>query len=735
MLNFTIDTYDIKTEPDRNQDMSIPFETLPSLPVPFFLAQCVAHKHEILICGGFQNNECYSYHTIKEQYKRICSYPKGMIFSGHTIVKRVDAKNENAVTLLSFGGYPKHTLVMKYASVWDTNNKPTVRKIEQRKNSNQWLPLTDNLNNPIWIGRNNDNYFGMRAVIGGSNNHLLFITYRPNNIDVFNLDTLQYVKHYILPTESDLISSHCFVSKSKDQKSTMILFSEKTGLSIEYNENNNTFSYEKLLTCIAYKQYNRYAYVSIDDFIFFFGGWNEKSHFSNGIYKFSLKDKKWTKLERILSVSLRDCTGVINGDGTHVHIIGGSNGLAATSTHLRIKISDLLTKETEAERQWIVEEEKAREIEKQNEIIEREIKQIKTNSKYIEENTFEALKLKVNLAFSKKKKKKKWKLQVILYKIEMIIDSWLRLLSIRIGWIRDFDKIVLRYILVSVIFLPDDNVKNVKFSPDGTKIVAYSMDATIQQWDVISGYNIQMWRGNIGYSGLIQFSPDGKTIAACLSDCSIQLLDVHSGKELMRLRGHPKRISSIQFSPNGKILVSGSSDTTFRIWDVNSGNELRRLAGHLDSITNINFSPDSNFIVTASDAVRIWNITSYTLVRTCTGTKGTVTDAQFSPDGLCIVSCWADHKIRIFDVASGTQIKILEGHSGVINGMTILSDYQTIVSCSYDKTIRLWDMHLGIEIQTLKGYLCNVNGIYMSTDGNTIVSCNEDKLIRVWEAF
>ncbi|ETO36103.1 hypothetical protein RFI_00960 [Reticulomyxa filosa] len=102
---------------------------------------------------------------------------------------------------------------MNYVSVWSN-----ISKISNKSNNyNQWIPFTDNHNNPIIIGENNDDYQGARAVIGGSNNHLLFITYSYHNISVFDLNTLQFVKHNYLPTQS-MILYHCFVSNQQMNK-------------------------------------------------------------------------------------------------------------------------------------------------------------------------------------------------------------------------------------------------------------------------------------------------------------------------------------------------------------------------------------------------------------------------------------------------------------------------------------------------------------------------------------
>ncbi|ETO03096.1 hypothetical protein RFI_34314 [Reticulomyxa filosa] len=107
------------------------FQALKELPIPLSQSQCVLHKHEFLICGGKGERACYSYHTLRNEYKFICEYPSDVQLFGHCVVKLVDSNNNNdkdnnQITLLSFGstwgGSNAHTLVMKYVSVWSDDN-------------------------------------------------------------------------------------------------------------------------------------------------------------------------------------------------------------------------------------------------------------------------------------------------------------------------------------------------------------------------------------------------------------------------------------------------------------------------------------------------------------------------------------------------------------------------------------------------------------------------------------
>ncbi|ETO26089.1 hypothetical protein RFI_11047, partial [Reticulomyxa filosa] len=104
---------------EQSQHLITPFQALKELPTSLQKSQCVLHKHEILICGGAYERACYSYHTLKNEYKFVCKYPSDVELRGHCVVKLVDNnKDINHITLLSFGsdwkGYNKHTLVMKY---------------------------------------------------------------------------------------------------------------------------------------------------------------------------------------------------------------------------------------------------------------------------------------------------------------------------------------------------------------------------------------------------------------------------------------------------------------------------------------------------------------------------------------------------------------------------------------------------------------------------------------------
>ncbi|ETO36935.1 hypothetical protein RFI_00128 [Reticulomyxa filosa] len=329
------------------------FQILKELPTPLDESQCVPHKHELLICGGYEQRACYSYHTLKNEYKFICEYPSHVKLYGHCVVK-LDNKNKNSnqITLLSFGGskhVKRHTLVMKYISVWSNISN----KSNEFNNYNKWISFTDKHNRPIIIGKSDTDYYGVRAVIGGSKNHLLFITYYYNNISVFDLNTLQFIKHDSLPTNGYYIRHHCFVLKSvngqgqemmeiNNQNYQMLLFCFSTDLLIEYDEDNNFFQFQQLHVSKNIAPLYRYAYVYINDIILFFGGcnWNGNEWiFSKAVHKYSIQKNKWMTFKNTLPSPLKDCVAILSEDDNHIHIIGGKDDKETTvSTHMKTKV-------------------------------------------------------------------------------------------------------------------------------------------------------------------------------------------------------------------------------------------------------------------------------------------------------------------------------------------------------------------------------------------------------------
>ncbi|ETO33708.1 hypothetical protein RFI_03392 [Reticulomyxa filosa] len=301
------------------------FQSLTPLPT-LLLTQCVVYKDEILICGAAHEKNCYSYHTIKNEYKLICSYPSDIRLNKFCVTKLLNKNNNdnpNEITLLFFDGKDKHTLIMNYKSVWSEENK---NGTNETKKYNEWVYCNKSIN----IRRYKDNC-GMRSVIGGMNNNLLFITYFPKNIAVFDLNTFQCIKDDSLPTEHP-ISSHCFILRSeKKNKNEMLLFVKMKDCQLNMMKTLENFI---LINCPFVKAFRHLIHMLI----------------------YSIQKNEWITFSNALPIPLFDCAAVLNKDNTYIYILGEIYG---STTSMKTKVSTWLSEEeTKRNRSLCVTEEK-----------------------------------------------------------------------------------------------------------------------------------------------------------------------------------------------------------------------------------------------------------------------------------------------------------------------------------------------------------------------------------------
>ncbi|ETO25233.1 hypothetical protein RFI_11904 [Reticulomyxa filosa] len=295
------------------------FEKLANLPTTLSSTQCVLFEKELLICGGFLTQECYSYHLKKDRYKKICDYPETIEINGHAVVQVKKSKMET--TLLSFGGSHNHTLVMKYQSVWNKS-----KKVE-----NQWIALT------IDIGIPEDDMQHVRASVDRKRS-LLFIVHPPNHMKVLSTNSLQLKAKTMLPIDN-IVGGSCFVSLSAH---AMFFFNRNSGLRITYHQTHSSFEYKKLPICDDLHYALDYSFVFSKGYVVLFGGYRRGDTYSNSIFLYSVHTNEWKRSPFILPTPVHNTFAIINDNKTHIHVMGGYDGTNFTEQHLRIDVASVI---------------------------------------------------------------------------------------------------------------------------------------------------------------------------------------------------------------------------------------------------------------------------------------------------------------------------------------------------------------------------------------------------------
>jgi WD40 repeat protein len=149
-------------------------------------------------------------------------------------------------------------------------------------------------------------------------------------------------------------------------------------------------------------------------------------------------------------------------------------------------------------------------------------------------------------------------------------------------------------------------------SPD-SKLVAVGYNAQIRLLEADTGAELRrFWSqsGSISSARDVTFSPDGKTSVFASDDGTAKLFDVASGAELRIFKGDSQAISSVAFTRDGKWLAIGDKYRGVKLWEVNSPSEPIDLAEVNTAVYSLSFTADGKYLVTAGQdsTISLWDI-------------------------------------------------------------------------------------------------------------------------------
>lgn len=248
------------------------------------------------------------------------------------------------------------------------------------------------------------------------------------------------------------------------------------------------------------------------------------------------------------------------------------------------------------------------------------------------------------------------------------------------------------------------------FSPDASRLVSGSTDATLKVWETANGLMIHTLQGKASsavYS--IAFSPDRKHVVSSADDASLHLWDAATWQLVRTFPENPEIaefVKSTAFSPDGGRVVSGGGvGGMLRLWDIESGRLLRTFEGHSNVVASTAFSPDGARVLSGSwdGTLKLWDTESGKLLRTFERHSGWVNSVKFSPDGRRLLSGGSDKKINLWDAETGQLVRSLEGHAYKVNSVAFSPDGARIISGSADASARIWNANTGELLVTLIG--------------------------------
>lgn len=240
----------------------------------------------------------------------------------------------------------------------------------------------------------------------------------------------------------------------------------------------------------------------------------------------------------------------------------------------------------------------------------------------------------------------------------------------------------------------------------------------------------------------LAFSPDGSLLVAGTLDGTARLWNTRTGKPVATLSGHGGRISGITFTSDSKQVIT-SKGSPFAPQDM------------------IDHSRASAARTPHEGEIRFWDVQTGELLRTIqTGPYTIVTTVAVSPDGALLAAHAGSHPflfgtapqplpipapetmgIRIYDLPTGRVLRIIL-EERIVHRLVFTPDGNTLAGSTFSslfvmgdeakdtEDVRLWDVAAGKLRLALKG-IGNATAVAVSPDGKTIAACRGD--LKKWD--
>jgi eukaryotic-like serine/threonine-protein kinase len=273
----------------------------------------------------------------------------------------------------------------------------------------------------------------------------------------------------------------------------------------------------------------------------------------------------------------------------------------------------------------------------------------------------------------------------------------------------------------------------VTFSPgDRMLATADSAAKTAQLWEVKSNSLLATLRGHSAEVITVEWSPDGSRVVTASGDATAKLWDLE-GNLLHTLSGHTKGLYRAKFSPDGKRIVTTSTDGTARLWSA-EGEELAVLKGHHLALLNLSLDAEGRIVTTSFDGTaRLWSATGE-LLSVFEGHTNLVATAVFSSNASRLVTASLDRTARIWDTRGSAAPIVLEGNRHWLLNAVFSPNDEFVATVAEDGAVWLWDAQRGRLLYRYEGHSDYAPMVAFSPDGARLVTSSGDGSAKVWDA-
>ena len=296
--------------------------------------------------------------------------------------------------------------------------------------------------------------------------------------------------------------------------------------------------------------------------------------------------------------------------------------------------------------------------------------------------------------------------------------------------VRDLDSTAVLFVLDG----HDADVRDLAWTPDGSKLVTVSDDETAKVWSMETGELLGTFHGHHDEIRSLAISPDGSKAVTGDWDLTAIVWDLNavaagSGSgggsaddppHLVILEdrydyedgwGGEEVVRDIAITPDGSKILTANFDATVKVWSMATGELLGKFYGHDHNVISVAITRDGTRAISSdwNGLIIVWNLTA-------------VADAGVgSGDGDGDGSAWSyDSVLHVI------RPETVDGDQDYVRDIVVSQDGGRMVTGSDNDEVVVWDLQTFDVVHRLAPGNDEINRVAMSQDGSTIVAVDGD---------